>query len=111
MSPNKHSRTKKILLFLYIVCLCWVSDIGYFLLKLITFGKVKIPKYTSILIRDVALSELSFFKKLAVSFRNTIVDLFYFFVGIFFLLLIIRLLIFIFVINWGPIPSIHEWRN
>ena len=104
-------RLRKMLLLLYIVRLCWVGDIGYFLLKLITFNKVKIPKYTSILIRDVSLSELGFFKKLTISFRDTLVDLFYFIVGILFLLLIIRLFIFIYVINWGPIPSLHEWRK
>jgi hypothetical protein len=107
---NKHSRLSKLLLFVYIVCLCWVSDIGYILLKLITLGKVKIPKHSSLLSRNASLSGVSFFRKLAIIFRSVIVDFFYFVLGTIFLLLIIRLLIVFYVSHWGPIPPIHEWR-
>jgi hypothetical protein len=108
---DKHSRPSKILIFLYVFCLFWVCDIGHYLLKLITFGKVNIPRYSSILTRDMPLHRQGFFRKIAIGLRYIILDLFYFFVGIFFLFLIIRLLIIVYVVNWGSIPSIHEWRN
>jgi hypothetical protein len=102
---NKHSRPSKVLLFLYIACFFWISDIGYFILKLLTFGKLRIPKYSSLLIRDESFSEVGFFRKLAIGIRYVLLDFFDFFVGIFFLFLIIRMFIFIYIFCCGPIPS------